>query len=67
LLVLDGPDPVVNFMRGSALRPILTALSERDSAELFATFADRMAIAYPPQPNGKTLFPFRRLFLIAQR
>jgi trans-aconitate methyltransferase len=25
-----------------------------------------MAVAYPPQRNGQTLFPFRRLFLIAQ-
>jgi len=26
-----------------------------------------MCAAYPVEPNGQTLFPFRRLFLVAQR
>jgi trans-aconitate 2-methyltransferase len=66
LQVLDGKDPVVNFMRGTALRPFLSALPEPEAAKFLDAFADRMADAYPPQPNGQTLFPFRRLFLIAQ-
>lgn len=65
LQILDGKDPVVNFMRGTALRPFLTALPEKDAAQFVAAFAERMAVAYPPQPNGQTLFPFRRLFLVA--
>lgn len=67
LQVLDGKDPVVNFMRGTALRPFLTALSDKDAAKFLDAFAARMAAAYPPQENGQTLFPFRRLFLVAQR
>lgn len=67
LQVLDGKDPVVNFMRGTALRPFLTALSSVEAERFVATFAQRMAAAYPPQPNGQTLFPFRRIFLVAQR
>jgi trans-aconitate 2-methyltransferase len=67
LQVLDGKDPVVNFMRGTALRPFLSALPEPEAAKFIDDFADRMAAAYPAQPNGQTLFPFRRLFLIAQR
>lgn len=67
LQVLDGKDPVVNFMSGTALRPFLTALSKKEAAVFVATFAKRMAAAYPPRPSGQTLFPFRRLFLIAQR
>jgi trans-aconitate 2-methyltransferase len=67
LQVLDGKDPVVNFMRGTALRPFLSTLPEPEAAKFIDDFADRMATAYPPQPNGQTLFPFRRLFLIAQR
>ena len=66
LQVLDGNDPVVNFMRGTALRPFLSALSEKDRGKFIEEFARRMAAAYPPQANGQTLFPFRRLFLIAQ-
>jgi trans-aconitate 2-methyltransferase len=66
LQVLDGKDPVVNFMRGTALRPFLSALREPEARNLIDAFAERMAKAYPPQANGQTLFPFRRLFLIAQ-
>jgi trans-aconitate 2-methyltransferase len=67
LQVLDGADPVVNFMRGTALRPFLTALSAVDGARFVEAFAKRMAVAYPPQANGQTLFPFRRIFMVAQR
>ena len=67
LQVLEGKDPVVNFMRGTALRPFLSALPEPEATKFIDAFADRMAAAYPAQPNGQTLFPFRRLFLIAQR
>jgi trans-aconitate 2-methyltransferase len=67
LHVLDGKDPVVNFMRGTALRPFLTVLSEREASQFLSAFAKQMEAAYPPQSSGQTLFPFRRLFLIAQR
>jgi trans-aconitate 2-methyltransferase len=67
LQVLDGKDPVVNFMRGTALRPFLSALQEDDAARFIGAFAERMAAAYPPESNGQTLFPFRRLFLVVLR
>ena len=67
LQVLDGQDPVVNFMRGTALRPFLSALPKDEGEKFLDAFAKRMAVTYPRQPNGQTLFPFRRLFLIAQR
>ena len=67
LQVLDGVDPVVNFMRGTALRPFLTALSAADSERFVQAFARRMTVAYPPQATGQTLFPFRRIFMVAQR
>jgi trans-aconitate 2-methyltransferase len=67
LQVLDGQDSVVDFMRGTALRPFLSALPEREALKFVEAFAERMNAAYPPQANGQTLFPFRRLFLVAQR
>jgi trans-aconitate 2-methyltransferase len=67
LQVLDGKDPVVNFMRGTALRPFLSALPEHEGGKFIEAFAQRMATAYPPQANGQTLFPFRRLFVVAQK
>ena len=67
LQVLNGNDPVVNFMRGTALRPFLSALPENEAGKFIEAFAERMAAAYQPQASGQTLFPFRRLFVVAQR
>jgi trans-aconitate methyltransferase len=57
LQVLDGKDPVVNCMRGTALRSFLSALPEKKSAKFIDAFVKRMVAAYPPQPNGQTLSP----------
>lgn len=67
LHVLTGPDPVLTWIGGSALRPILDALPEEDRAEFRTTCASRLKAAYPERPDGTTLFAFKRLFLIAIR
>lgn len=64
--VLDGDNPVVEWTRGSALKPLLDALDVEEQTAFEADYAKRIAAAYPPSGNGKTLFPFRRLFVIAQ-
>ncbi len=63
--VLEGDNPVVEFTRGSALKPLLDALPADQRADFEADYARRIAAAYPPQSDGRTLFPFRRLFMIA--
>jgi trans-aconitate 2-methyltransferase len=65
LHVLEGPDPVLAWVQGSALRPILAALGEADKARFLARYGQRLADAYPAQDDGKTLFPFPRLFVVA--
>jgi trans-aconitate 2-methyltransferase len=67
LQVLQGKDPIVDFMRGTALRPFLTVLPEKEREEFLAEFSRQMAAAYPPQASGETLFPFRRIFMVARR
>ncbi len=67
LHVLEGADPVVEWGRGTALRPVLAALSdEAERAAFLAEYAARVGAAYPPRADGRTLFPFRRLFIVAQ-
>ncbi len=66
LHVLSGPDPVLEWLRGTGLRPVLAALSADDGAEFSAALADRLRAAYPPTPHG-TLFPFRRLFVVGHK
>lgn len=64
--VLVGDDPVLEWVKGTALRPILTALNSADTAEFLAAYRARLAEAYPPTPYG-TVFPFRRIFVVATR
>ena len=65
--VLEGENPVVEFTRGTALRPVLNTLDEPAQERFLALYAERMAVAYPRRPDGRTLYPFRRLFLVAVR
>jgi trans-aconitate 2-methyltransferase len=67
LHVLDGDDPVLRWTRGTALRPIMQALDREDRAAFEAAYAARLRAAYPRRADGRTLFPFRRLFIVAQR
>lgn len=65
LHVLEGADPVVEWVKGTWLRPLLDALEEPDRGRFAARYAELVARAYPRRPDGRTLFPFRRLFIIA--
>ena len=68
LHVLEGDDPVVDWMRGTALRPFLDALTDPSERETFlAAYRERVRAALPPQTDGTTLFPFPRIFILARR
>jgi len=47
------------------LAPLLGALDEPDRSRLETHYAELVALAYPRRPDGRTLFPFRRLFIVA--
>jgi trans-aconitate 2-methyltransferase len=64
--VLPGADPVLEWLRGTGLRPVLGALSDEDGARFCASLAEALRTAYPPGPHG-TLFPFRRIFAVAHK
>lgn len=66
--VLDGPAEIVNWMRGTGLRPFLSVLPLNDDRAAFeAALLDRVTASYPRRVDGKVLFPFRRLFFIAYK
>ena len=70
LHILSGHDAVLEWVRGSALRPYLTALGAADgptddSVAFIATYAAGLRAAYPHRADGRTVFPFRRIFGIA--
>lgn len=63
---LAGPEAVLEWAKGTALRPVLDVLDPAEADELLAAYADRLAAAYPPGPYG-TAFPFRRVFAVGRR
>jgi trans-aconitate 2-methyltransferase len=62
---LEGPDPIKEWTKGTWLKPLLDALAEPQRCAFEAAYAERVAEAYPRRDDGVTLFPFRRLFIVA--
>lgn len=65
--VLTGENPVAEFTKGSWLRPFLEALQEPERSGFENAYRALILKAYPPRQDGTTLFPFKRLFIVAQR
>ena len=65
--VMDSAAAIAEWMKGSALRPFLDRLDETSQGEFLACYTEALRAAYPPQPDGRILFPFKRMFLVAQR
>jgi len=66
--VMPGPEAIVEWYKGSGLRPFLDALpSDSERAEFTADYLARIREAFPRRADGKVLFPFRRLFVVAYR
>jgi trans-aconitate 2-methyltransferase len=63
--VLQGEDPVLEWVSGTRLRPFVAALGD-DAPAFVEEFRQRLRIAFPPGPAG-TVFSFRRLFVVATR
>jgi len=65
LHVLQGPDPVLRWLRGTGARPYLDALPETLRPAFTEALGARLAAAYPSRPWG-TVLPFRRIFVVAR-
>ncbi|MEX2615003.1 MAG: methyltransferase domain-containing protein [Alphaproteobacteria bacterium] len=65
LQVLDGDNPVAEYTRGSQLTRYLGKMDEPWRSEFESRYRALVAKAYPPESDGRTLFAFRRLFIVA--
>lgn len=66
LQVLPGDDAVLDWVSGSALRPVLAALGEGERDEFVAEYRALLREAYPRQSYG-TVLPYRRVIAVARR
>jgi trans-aconitate 2-methyltransferase len=64
---LTGPDPVLTWTSGTALRPVLATLADDPEAKaaFLAEYGAALRSAYPVGKDGTTTFPFRRIFAVA--
>ena len=67
LQLLSGADPVFEWVKATGLRPVLTGLDERQRNVFVDRYKKSLRDAYPVRADGKTLYPFRRLFIVASR
>ncbi len=63
----DGPSAVVEWFKGSGLRPFLAPLDETERLAFLERYEARVAQAYPAMADGTVLLPFPRLFIVASR
>jgi len=64
--ILEGANPVLEWYKGTGLRPVLAVLDADQAADFLAEYGERVRAAYPPRSFG-TVFPFRRVFTVARR
>src|SRR5690606_28387793 len=64
--ILKGKDAVLEWTRGSALRPFLAALTKEEAALFEGQYAERLLSAYPMREDDATIYPFSRLFIVVQ-
>jgi trans-aconitate 2-methyltransferase len=67
LHIMDSAEAIVEWYKGTGMRPFLAALdTDAERARFTAEYLDVIRAAYPQQRDGKVLFPFRRIFIVAE-
>jgi trans-aconitate 2-methyltransferase len=65
--VMAGPKAIVEWFKGSALRPFLSALDAPAAGDFLEEYTAEIARHYAVRSDGLTLLRFPRLFVVATR
>jgi trans-aconitate 2-methyltransferase len=63
---LTGDNPVLEWITGTALTPVKSRLNDEQWERFRQELIPMLDAAYPARPDGRTFFPFRRIFVVAQ-
>jgi trans-aconitate 2-methyltransferase len=64
---MDTPAAIVEWVRGTGLRPFVDPLSPAYREGFLAEYERRIALAYLPRSDRRLLLAFPRLFIVARR
>lgn len=64
---MDSPQAIVEWLRGTGLRPFLDPLPPAERSAFLAEYTRRIDAAYPARADGRRLLAFPRLFFVARR
>lgn len=65
--VMPDVASIVDWVKGTGIRPYLAVLSEEEQAEYLVQYSRAIDEAYPQRADGKRLFSFPRIFIVAVR
>jgi trans-aconitate 2-methyltransferase len=65
--MIENPAGVVEWFKGSSLRPFLAPLDANMREAFIAQYTDEIGHAYPARADGKVMLKFPRLFIVAAR
>lgn len=64
---MDSAAAIVQWLRGTGLKPFVEGLPAALQAEFLAEYERRIDAAYPLRADGRRLLAFPRLFMVARR
>ena len=65
--VMDSHSDIIEFMSSTALRPYQQAFDKVTYDAFIEKVLEELKKSYPSLQNGKVLFPFKRLFIVATK
>ena len=65
--MIENPQAIVEWFKGSALRPFLAPLDAATREAFLHDYTDEIGKAYPARDDGKVMLRFPRLFIVVAR